>query len=761
MKSYFNQIKQHLKSLWSRFFIDNHVESLGRNKPIPASALQFWKEVIILMLIGVFLVVFVWFKGDFIIWCVDTFLGNSNPLERMRMALYVWKDKFSTGVSMPDQGMLIHYLFLSLLQYLDVSLKVQQIVVVSSQFSLTLFGGWYFAYTFLTKKTSDFMVRVAVSLFYAFNLVTLTWVWWRFLNYIYFYPAFIIFVSIFYNFFNRLTKDGFRKIMLNIFKISLLSFFFVPAFTSSITIILFYSLVPIMLMYHCIFLKVNLAQVKKYIIFGMILYVCLLAVNLFHILPQIILLNDLNASAQTVSTNPLEILKEASKYTSLLNVFRLQGEHSIYLNFYGNHLFDIGWLSMLSGNFFFIFSSFLPALSSFLILIIKPRKRIYAFFMVMLICSILVLKGLNEPFKNLLLPFVLSNFGSIFRHPYDKFIYYLLIPYSFFYGKFILFISNKYKFGKMVALVVTLCLTTVLVYPLWTGGVLMNSQNFLPGVKVNIPADYNNLKINPSFTTRGSWLQLPLQSIGGDSAYIWGNGVQLNGKSILDDYIANPVIFSNYGNDAWNAIQASINSAIINKNQSYFLALIRQLGVCVVFVNKDVDFVFMKNKIPFSSIDSISDFLDSMPQFQKDESQNYIVYKTLNCGQRQIFSTDQIFNFHDLDNNDFKYSLIEKGMDRSPNFVLNENGDKFTDIDSLFKSIILSDGNEKKIVDEISRVRDLNDRFTLQLFSSFKNLDYVGSLQNGFLSIHQKNFGKLNIVNDLRVQEKEINLNLN
>ena len=99
----------------------------------------------------------------------------------------------------------------------------------------TAFVPWSFK---PTDAERDWLARLAVVFFLMFNIVALTWVWWRFLSWIYFYPAFILFFTIFYAFFKKIPASNFRLIAKRSALIALLSLLFVPAFLQSCVILL-------------------------------------------------------------------------------------------------------------------------------------------------------------------------------------------------------------------------------------------------------------------------------------------------------------------------------------------------------------------------------------------------------------------------------------------------------------------------------------------------------------------------------------------
>jgi hypothetical protein len=562
-----------------------------------------------------------WFSSDFIIWTVDSYIGNSNPMLRLYTSLFVWKDKVGFGYAWPDQGMIFHYAPMAFLEMLGVSLRGQQIVLVSSLFALTLIGGWYFAHELVSSRKEDWIVRLSSALFYGFNIVTLTWIWWRFLSWIYFYPAFIIYVTLLYKYYSSLATASVRSTTRRAIGIALISLLFVPAFTSSIALLLVFLTISYFSAWFLVIAVIERQNILKYLRAAVVLPVVFLCLNMFHILQQILMVGDLHKQAVQSGANYHEQLVDASKYTGLLNVVRLVGEHTMHRSVHGEVLYDPQWLSLILANPVFLYVSLIPMCVSIYCIFVHKERVAVLVFGVLLCLTLLIVKGVNEPGGELIVFLANSKVGRIFTHSYDKFIYFVLISYTFFIAVFNREIRS-FAHGRTISVLITSSLCVFMVYPLWTGSNLRDSTQYIPGVKAQVPSDYEYLR---NVRNSGNWLQLPLQSRVGDSAYKWKRGAQLNAQSILDDYIGNPVIYADYGHPAWSLINEHITEVITENDHTSFVQFLKRINVSTILVNKDIDYAFMKEKLPFKASEYIG-YLDQISELEKHEYVNYVMY---------------------------------------------------------------------------------------------------------------------------------------
>ncbi|RLI81244.1 MAG: hypothetical protein DRP01_11100, partial [Archaeoglobales archaeon] len=301
-------------------------------------------ELIIVALIPVVCVIS-WFRGQYFIKTLDSLFGF-NHFVKSYYCKYIWKDWISFGVPFPDQNsMLLHEFLNALLNAFGLYLgqKVAFYIFIAS----SILSFWLFLFM-ISREVNHIasFARIVASLFYTFNLFSISFFWWHHMGLIIYWIAFpILFLSL-----HRLVISEKIRII-DYLTIPLISTLFASAINPlSISISLFAFTIYVLM---CVLMKVNSFKVMVKRILEV--FVLTLLINTWYLLPQLITLKEQLIIARGGITNPevsIKAFEYASRYTTLLNVLGLRGNKLIYVKYMTDYYYN--WAPVYIHNTFMI-----------------------------------------------------------------------------------------------------------------------------------------------------------------------------------------------------------------------------------------------------------------------------------------------------------------------------------------------------------------------------------------------------------------------
>ncbi len=476
-----------------------------------------------------------WFKGDFYIKTIDSVFGF-NPVSQAYTSYYIWKDYYSFGYPLPNIALFIVYKFQQSLGDLIFSQKVIFYII----FFCSMLSMWFFLKEiFQDNSVVMSFARISGSIFYSMNIFTLSWIWWRQMLWMFFWSSVpLILLFLFKTLKSRSKKESFKYTIIASVILSISSFGY------SLLSILTLLIATVWILSYFLYISRNRIDIlNKYLIFLFLL----LITNAWFILPQVLTIEQNYTYVEALSIDPPQkYLEAASRFTTMSNVIRLWGTYLMYEKHGGDSYYS--WTDRyISNRFFYTFSFIIPLLAFGSIFFLKreTNKKIKSLIIVGLLTSILMIflmKGASFPFKEINIFLTYLPLGSIFRHPYDRFAFILVINYTILISYSIFkILYQKNIILNIICISLVMIMLTIYVYPFYNGDVIFGGGKIIASDRVKIPSYYYDME--NYFKDKGNprILILPI-SYWGEASYKWANGIHPNGDPIDSYFIPNASI---------------------------------------------------------------------------------------------------------------------------------------------------------------------------------------------------------------------------
>lgn len=413
------------------------------------------------------------------------------------------------------------YVFGSLLSKLGfLSWQIQSVLFFSLIFT-ALYSLSLLVKEILAPTKSE--VCFITSLFYLFNIFTVSQVWARFALPLIFLWAYLpLFLLLFYKY-------------LNTGKVTYLLFFLLSSVPFSVTYLIISPIVTLWLCAFILFLIIFLSSPYKIkliyrAIFSLILWI---GVNIWWIFPFLKIKDGASSTGINTAQN-LSALLDVSSYFPNSEVFRLRqlymlGPNSPYYDFYSLLLVqNISWI---------IFGVAIVGLASTFYRIIKNKDETYQrsgllFFFIVFILGWFISKGSNPPFGAVFYQFIFEKIPilQIFRNPYEKFGVVFVLGYAAIFSVGLQFLKNKFILSQYLIVGIFIYLSCIfLVKPLWDGTLFQNTTY------VQVPSYYESANdyINKNSVNDERIFELPYL-VGSGIKYDWGYAGEQPSEFLFD-----------------------------------------------------------------------------------------------------------------------------------------------------------------------------------------------------------------------------------
>lgn len=419
--------------------------------------------ILILLFFSISLIVTLnWFKGGFLFATAEEGMPFYSPQRTALLDSSVWQ---GDGMGYLNASILSRYPPMLIAKYLNLTLPSN--IVQALFFLLIIFFGLIGAFNLAKNFTQRSSASLFASLFYLFNLYTMSQVWARALFVFMFVWAFLpwfifLFIKVLY--------DN-RKVWILLFVVFQIIFSYSYIFPTSIFV--FWVPAGIILIIKLIKnisdRKTALNLLRKSLLIGILWTV----VNSWWLYPFIKFSNSSSLTNPPSETN-LDSLQAVSGSFPIFQILQLRQKN--YFNYASNK--ELPW-----GNFYDSDISYaLSLFGLFLVFlgIYKFRKnRNYIYIMSIFLIALFVSKGTNPPFGYSFYKWLFSNiyFTGIFRNSFEKFGLVFVLFYSLFFGLGIVTTIDSIKSFKVKKMTVFFLITLFYIYlvnPIWTGKVFWN-----------------------------------------------------------------------------------------------------------------------------------------------------------------------------------------------------------------------------------------------------------------------------------------------
>src|SRR5260221_1945752 len=474
----------------------------------------------------IFLLTWVWFRDGYVLATGESGIFFYNFTNIIHTFGQTW---FAGAIGFPGTGLpLINLPFFEILNFLH-TLGISYVVLQRSLFLFLQLTGFlsvfYMTYRLFsqTPEKKRFYMSFTAAIFYFFNQINIVLVLNRFqYPFMFFYAALPL---ILYIFLIALEK---RKILFSIL-IPVVAFIFSPAFGSMPSILLFWSILLGVGIYHFLFQSRTKNTLQFLAIFFVISGIVWLAINSWWIISFVNILFSSPYVSQ-IAYNLNDDMKLVSALSNVLGnlsyVFRLM-HHDYYI-----------WMKDVWNGYYqnslVIIVSFIPPIFVFGSLLTKKKFPFYYLFIFFALIAIFFIKGVADPFGGFFyFLFTHARLLEGFRNPFEKIGIILPVFYSipFAYGLFAVYDLVKNKFSKFFAWVfvgiVFFACFGILCFPLINGEVFLGntvpSSNPKIGFKVQVPDYY--MYANTWLNSKGENFRVIALPIGGEGiTYAWKYG---------------------------------------------------------------------------------------------------------------------------------------------------------------------------------------------------------------------------------------------
>ena len=461
-----------------------------------------------------------WYGGWYYIHQVDA-LFYLNPNKLVYSSNYAWKDDYSLGFSSFNYNQIPLYLtqefllnlFFSLTGDHWKSLVLSQFIIIY----LLVFLSFLFSYLFFREMykfffkggpldANDIIILVLVSMFYVINLHTVTIVFWRFLGWSFFWPAYPLLSYLLVKF--LLGNNYPIKYVLYS------AFIFVTPLGAGFSQLFFFLLfitwfIILLMILAYARQKVRVIRIVKK--FAMFIALFMLLVS-WILIPQVYSIFSGKLYEFASWANPRLQLEYVSQFTTLLNVIRLLGINAFYTSAQSPQKYPYSWANQWIENKVIVCASFIyPLIVMMSLLLIsnekkKEIKRLVLWIVLVSLFVILVMKGAADPFRDL--GYILLSINkTAFRRPYIRFVWIYLFLWCFILLYTLYRLANRGYFKKhrtfyISSLALILLINTLINYPFFTGDLIhpsdkidLSKTQYL-GLKehtLNISSEYRTL----------------------------------------------------------------------------------------------------------------------------------------------------------------------------------------------------------------------------------------------------------------------------
>jgi len=574
-----------------------------------------------------------WFSGWNYIYQIDSILFL-NPNRWIQNLFYFWRDSYSLGINLPGFIGIPFYLFQIFFikinrLFLDNwnSLVLSQILI----YYLNVFLSFVFIYIFLKKIAKTFfkfddnlylqMSLTVCSIVYVINPLTISMIFGRYMTWAPFWAAlpllaylyllyletsnikYIIFTSLIFltPFGIGFAPGGLVNLFLIYILLSIIYFIYSPTRTSLIKIFIFIF----------IFLLLETWVIISYII------------NLSSIY-------DFLRPRDALSL--VDLLKIASRYTTIFNIFRLIGyyvPHYVYSDSY-----PFFWAKDYLHNKIIMFSLFIYPLLfavSFLFHYKNTDRITKMFFLVLSLIYVLcplVMKGMSAPFS-IFGGLFLSVHPFFFRHPHDRFIYIFIFVYICILLFLLYNLSRYLVFRKVVFFLIFVFL--FLAYPFFS------EKMIHPADKIDLSnTSYMSLnsRLSSILFPQYRILVIPFSPTSTYSYNIKGKANHVTWKSLVYESLSHQTVLQYPFSLSDRIVFNILTKEILSNNHNKFVKILHLMNIKYIVLHKDFslkyELSFKFKKIAPLMVDFIKTLTKKKLIKKIYENSNIIVYTV--CG---------------------------------------------------------------------------------------------------------------------------------
>jgi hypothetical protein len=532
-----------------------------------------WFVVLSIFIILVLLIK--WFNGNYTIAIAEEGLPFYHSIKTFTLYNSLWIENgfgFASPFYIPR---LILYGYAATLSFAGIPYMVIQ----ASIFAILL-GTPLLAFPVLFNSLYPDKPRYygyVATLFYVFNLYTLSQVWERFIYPLMFLWSYApLFLLLWINW-----HDKKRSRYLLLLLVTSLVYSDAYGLTSSFLTLSFFALSYLVV---SLLSKKNIIQKLLYGIGGFSVW-CIF--QLWWALPIFQLRGDVFGSFLNTA-NTLRSLEDVSKFFPSSEILLLkQGFYFGSTNFL-TYFYDKQYVYVFS-----IFILLIVVIGIFVSYKSKAWKYIFSLFVV----GWFVSKGYNPPFGKEFFTalFTLFPFAQILRNPYEKFGIVFLLPYSMFFAFGVFWLAGRLKRLQWPFIIVISIFTFgLLVWPIWTGDVFT-------GARITVPHYYEEANTYLNRYDRRRILILPLLKEA-NIEYQWRYRGEEPSEFLFDRASLSRSDFG-FPNDEF---YLSFPQYISNKNFSHILSV---ANISNIVIRKDT----IQNQFNQSSID---DYISHVQQWK-------------------------------------------------------------------------------------------------------------------------------------------------
>lgn len=616
---------------------------------------------------GLFLIFFIslipltWFRG-YLIGGGDYFPEIDLQISLNR-ALYTWSQNDLGGLPKANSLIFLEIVIFVLSKFGFPIETIQYLLFFFINFCAG-FSMFYLTYLLSNRNT---LASVLSAIFYMTNLWALISLWTIPYTFTFYYNFAYSFTPLLIAFFIKTLIEHKMNLLLPVLTTFLMS----PSYSNPVIFLLQLFVLFFIFIYFLLISKNKCLLLIKFFIF----ITCLLFANAYWLFPLFPIYRDFLISPYRMYSSDLEAFKAHS--IPILDAFRVSGPNGYWTlkdKVYGDPI--IPWSSSYSSPIF-TFISFLLPIIAFSSMLLKPKNKIILIFSGIASISILMITGSNPPFGPIVTK-LLESFSllPLFRDPFHKFGIYLALSYSFLLGVTLAIVINKnlnltnktkFRIFKRVTLLVIcafiiILLSTVYVWPYWTGDVIYNGGKILPSARIKVPHYYFEAAnwLN-SFNEEFNVLSLPLVKAGALSSYLWANGSQgYFGAEPGLNIFKKPLIFSENGA---NGMAKYVVQLLLNKDP-YVSKILALMNVKYILYHNDTHTLLSKvYNIP-SDLLSLQLALNSLPDFELEKSFGDLCFyrnKLWKPSEIMIYINPTVYIFNRNDSNSFNFYILKGG----------------------------------------------------------------------------------------------------
>jgi hypothetical protein len=578
-----------------------------------------------------------WFRGDLVISGYD-FDFPLNLTRNFVNYFYVWWDKFPPGLTLPQSLTQIPYqTLLAFLGVIGLSPSFAEKIVFYILFASCGASMYYLSLVLNTERKR--IANLCSALFYMVNPFSMIFLWRYLTLALWFYAYFPLALGLFIKGINNQEKK-----LLNILLLSLVSFIMAPAFNNLTYTIIFCLLLLSYFAFYISYLllkRENKLKVKQVCQFTILTIIILVLTNSWWFIPNLpfsleAFQGSITVRAKFLKMSGLSILEISSMNSTLVNVFRLMGHWAFNAGYLGDAYFPYAPTYSLP---IFILISFLIPILAFLPLLTSQMDKYIAYFGILALTGLFLIKGLNPPLGDFF-KWLVINFPVLeaLRNHYEKLGITVALSYAFMIGRGLNEIYlHMYKksresvvrsyrtFRKIVSIITVILLSILLfgvyAFPFWTGDVIYGGGRILPSYRVKVPRYYyeaDKWLSNQSENFR--IFSLPLSRMC-YAEFSWEEGFTGVDPSVW--LFSTPTISRNTG-ESYN-LPIRLAELLIEKKEdsSYIGWVLALLNVKYILLHRDANWKYIQSltgQYISTSPDSLKHILDSQEWLHLERS---------------------------------------------------------------------------------------------------------------------------------------------